>query len=99
MTDDMTQEFIDAINRNAGRHRMMKVFDCQDMPDDIKEHFWDVYRGVMMGNDCYVDWTINAAKDLSEGELAVDGWLIANGAEGPRNEDREGEHVLVRHWW
>ena len=33
---------------------MMKVFDCQDMPEDIKKAFFACNE--FASNDCYVSW-------------------------------------------
>ena len=37
-------------------HKLMKVFDCQDMPDDVRKAFFNYYKGTGVGNDVYVLW-------------------------------------------
>lgn len=79
---------------------MMKVFDCQDMPDDVREKFFKLCSGGnSVGNDCYVTWYPVHPFFEEEGVLIVnedcsivDTWLLENGA----NED---ETVIVQHWW
>lgn len=65
-------------------YKMMKVFDCQDMPNDIQEIFFiteevcnDVYIRVSLNNETYPVVT----------------WLLENGA------SKEDEVVIVSHWW
>lgn len=84
---------------------MMKVFNCQDMPEDTKEAFFDVERfNDTRTNDSYVCWPLGElaygwkdAKTTEEKQhckniLLVDAWLLEHGA-------KDGEDVLVRHWW
>lgn len=80
--------------------KLMKVFDCQDMPDDLRHQFFEKERGGLgRGNRCYISWYIAANRDPTLTEQAVDEWLVSQGASGPPNEDSEGEHVLIKHWW
>lgn len=91
------------------RFEMLKVFDCQDMPEDVKRAFFDMKE--MAGNDCYVSWWIHDERYPPEEEMdsyyrehkrkkdLIDGWLIANGADPAPSEDDSGERVLVKHWW
>ena len=65
--------------------KTMKVFDCQDFPDDIKDDFFDNFEGT--GNDVYVDTYVC---DIDE--IPFMKWLSENGA----NKD---EKVLIKHWW
>ena len=60
-----------------------KVFDCQDMPEDVKEVLFTSREGV--GNDCYVNW-------YCEEEDVVTKWLLENGA-------KKDEEVIISHWW
>lgn len=86
---------------------MMKVFDCQDMPEEVKKAYFQHYRDAMVYsfNGSYLEWAIaDEIFDEPDGEWAVckkrvDEWLIANGAEGPPNADEEGESVLIQFWW
>lgn len=64
--------------------KLMKVFDCQDMPDHVRKQFFEISE---KGNDCYVDWYLD-----SELSTLVDGWVLDNGA-------MPDEHVIIRHWW
>lgn len=83
---------------NEPQFTMKKVFDCQDMPKEIKRAFFEYME---KGNDCYVALFIE--EDLEEDELGeipffskeynrLIKWLLENGAE-------DGEEVLIRHWW
>lgn len=65
--------------------KLMKVFDCQDMPDNVRKEFFGAYDD--KGNDCYVDWYLDC-----EVSTLVDDWVIENGA-------TMDEHVIIRHWW
>jgi hypothetical protein len=77
---------------------VMKVFDCQKMPADIRRIFFDYSEAP---NDCYLRVCINDSirdpDDPNPIEQVWD-WLIANGAD-PGGEDTAGEEVLVNHWW
>lgn len=97
-------------------YKMMKVFDSQwdpGMPEDVKDAFFDCYRDSSVGNDSYVEWTIQkdgctsdskseweGKEKLIKNHKLVDDWLISNGAES-RNESSlyNGETVLIKHWW
>lgn len=81
------------------KFKTMKVFDCQDMPDDVRRAFFDHYRDWGPGNDSYVNWTIKTDTDPSKEEIMIDTWLIANGANDAPSEEDEGETVLISHWW
>lgn len=80
---------------------LLKVFDCQDMPDDVRNAF---FACSCAGNDVYVNWGI-AANILDPDDeydmqiKKVDDWLISNGAEGPIDGRPYGEEVLIKHWW
>lgn len=89
--------------------KMMKVFDCQDMPEDIRKIFFDYSE---KGNDVYVDWWVHSERyfylegqdkdpeyiEYVRQKTALDDWFIANGAT-PGKPDHEGEHIIVKHWW
>lgn len=86
--------------------KTMKVFDCQwdpGMPEDIRRAFFSYYE---CGNDVYVEWTVHEerfeADDNSEhavNKKKIDDWLIEHGANPAKNENSEGETVLIKHWW
>jgi hypothetical protein len=86
--------------------KTMKVFDCQwdpGMPDDVRKAFFSYYE---CGNDVYVEWTVHEerfeADDNSEhavNKKKIDDWLIEHGANPAKNENSEGETVLIKHWW
>jgi hypothetical protein len=82
--------------------KYMQVFDCQDMPADVKENF---YRQTEeYGNDCYIRVYLKDFKNMSgieyKEEYGYDGtdggalylkWLVENGA--------TDDVVLVNLWW
>ena len=79
-------------------YEMMKVFDCQKMPDDVRLKFFEQTEGHC--NSCYVSWWPTAPQyqeddgswQTNPDYTIVDGWLIANGAD-------LDEKVVVRHSW
>lgn len=78
------------------KYELKKVFDCQKMPEGVREAFFKVekYAG-NPGNDCYVSWEVepNYKDNFEQGASEIVGkWLIENGA-------KVGETVLVNHWW
>jgi len=78
-------------------YEKMKVFNCQNMPNKVKEAFFKASEDT--GNDCYIKWYIKGNSDRSEYQILVDDWLIANGAEDAPDEETSGEEVLIQHWW
>jgi len=86
-------------------YEVMKVFDCTDMPKDVKKIFFDIFE---LGNDTYVKYTIadnsfsfdeEESKEWSEKSKKIDEWLIKNGAEGPKDKNSVGETVMISYWW
>jgi hypothetical protein len=73
--------------------KMMKVFDCQDMPKYVKKAFFDVIDYAK--NDCYVSWFVRDELDDEDNDdsLVVTKWLLEEGAE------ESDEEVLIGHWW
>lgn len=72
--------------------KLMKVFDCQDMPDSIRTSFFD---NATAGNDCYIRIFVEPYEKLANNVYNYDvvcEWLLKNGAE-PWDE------VIVKHWW
>jgi hypothetical protein len=94
---------------NKKLYKTMKVFDCQTgMPKDVKEAFFDLHADPAVGNDVFVQWTVewdeedyDADDEWSAKIRLVDKWLMANGARGRNieNHEYEGELVLIKHWW
>lgn len=76
--------------------KLTKVFDCQDMPDDVREAIFDLFMDNNAGNDCYVDYTVGVpmceVDTLSCSEITLNDWLVSQGAQPV-------EHVLIKHWW
>ena len=69
-----------------------KVFDCQKMPDEPRNYFFEHTEG---SNDCYVAWWVEADEEMEDGTEIwnpVSTWLSDNGAE-------LGEQVIIKHWW
>jgi hypothetical protein len=64
-------------------YKTMKVFDCQNMPEDVKASFFEATEG--SDNDCYLFW-------YWASHANVDKWLVDNGA-------KRGSEVLISHWW
>jgi len=48
-----------------------EIFDCQDMPDDIRSKFFGESEA---SNDCYIDYWVEAGDTVGD-------WLIEEGAE------------------
>ena len=67
--------------------KLMKVFDCQDMPEDLQKSFFDYCLDIGVGNDSYIDWNVN-----EEFPAPINKWLV-------RNDAVFGETVLIKHWW
>ena len=77
-------------------HEMMKVFDCQKMPQDVRDAFFNDNQA---SNDTYVDHWVGEGydedyinDDVVDNLKKIDAWLKKNGAE-------DAEHVLISHWW
>ena len=66
------------------KFKLMKVFDCIDMQDGVREEF---YLYAQAGNDCYINYRVNG-----QGINSVSDWLLDNGCE-------PNEMVIIRHWW
>ena len=89
------------------KYKLMKVFDCTNMPQDVSSKFMSDSEA---SNDCYLDrychgaWNyksehkggeILAEEDdmiIEKGIDIVSDWLYDNGAE-------LGEEVIIKHWW
>lgn len=84
--------------KNKYKYKTYKVFDCQDMPDDLCSKFLETYE---KSNDVYVSWTIKGSSPeyVSEEEKEIDAWLIANGADDATSPDESGETVIIQYWW
>lgn len=96
------------------KYKLRKVFNCQDMPQDLREKFFDLYDWCM-SNDVYVSYEIAGSRykytlldgtevddsnsSVALAEMAIDKWLIENGAIGQEDNDLSGEEVLIRRWW
>ena len=75
--------------------KLMKVFDCADMPSEVEQAFFYFTEGIC--NSVYVSWDIGE-DGLTDDESIkkykmVDKWLFENGA------TEEFEEVLIHHWW
>ena len=79
--------------------KLIKVFDCQEMPDDVREAFFCEKEA---SNDCYVDWCLDdLPEDLNSEEdpcygpdyLKVSKWLLENGA------SIDDKDIIIKHWW
>jgi hypothetical protein len=68
------------------KFELMKVFDCQKMPSEIRQVFFQIDFGV--GNDSYVKFFVRQASE----NCVVSKWLVENGAV-------EEEDVIISCWW
>jgi hypothetical protein len=74
--------------------KMVRVFDCQEMPNDVKDYFFKHY-GEGKSNDCYINVWIEGDCEISDQDCTndydcekcihrkyniVDQWLLDNGA-------------------
>lgn len=75
---------------NSLKHKLFKVFDCTDMPDDLRHGFFALWDN--LHNDSVVDWNIHDTINPDDVTEKVDQWLLANGAE-------DFEYVLIRYRW
>jgi hypothetical protein len=74
------------------KFKMMKVFDCQDMPAKIQKAF---FASEEASNDSYVSICLedfDPEDKPTANHVKVFNWLLENGAE-------KGETVIVAHWW
>ncbi len=83
--------------------KTMTVYDCQDMPENVQEAFWSFFRRAeydSVGNDCYVDWWVEAEVDPPPERQLIDDWLIEHGALSHEKQKEEDDgHVIIHHWW
>lgn len=72
---------------------MMKVYDCQDMPEDVRNAFF-ASCDHDHGNDCLVTWNVFSldVEEYGDNHFEVSNWLLANGAD-------DNEDVVIKHWW
>lgn len=68
---------------------MMKVFDCQDMPKEVRNSLFAYYDNV--GNDVYVTHYNEEEPDEDSPEFVQ--WLYDGGMTS------KDEFVLIKHWW
>jgi hypothetical protein len=81
--------------------KIMKVFDCQDMPEDVRAAFFRLFEDQPIYNGYYVKLQLDfcPSEDKLRDDIIVEKWLAENGAAPASSEDTEGEEVLVKHWW
>lgn len=87
----------------------MKVFDCQDMPDDIMKIFFDQNE---CGNDCLVYYTVNWLRQAEQEDVEMG--LTYELSEEEKLEELKAkmlddwfiengalndERIVVSHWW
>ena len=71
------------------KFKVMKVFDCNDMPDDLANAFFNMWDH--LGNDSCMPWTIgDSIYEEGDPSIALETWLLENG--GLLNET-----VLIRY--
>jgi hypothetical protein len=71
-------------------HKVMKVFDCTDMPEDLCRKFYGLYD---RNNDSFIEWTMGDQGD-DDTTREVEKWLVENGA-----DPGTFERVLVLYYW
>jgi hypothetical protein len=74
-------------------YELAKVFDCNQMPRDVRSIFIEWTEGI--SNDVYVAWDIKDGfidEDQKEKYNKVSQWLRDNGA-------TEEDTIIVSHWW
>ncbi len=89
------------MSNSKSMFKAAKLFDCNDMPDDIQKKFYQFCRDFDLSNDCAIVWEMRFGTD-ERGVLPEDGqdiydidqWLIANGA--PNGDTHE---IVIKHWW
>lgn len=72
-------------------YETLKVFDCQDMPDDIESAFFD-YTDWVSENDVFIEWYTGEYDEEDEDGKKIDDWFVANGAQ-------PHEKLIVKRWW
>ena len=74
------------------KYKVMKVFDCQDMPDDLCREFLEMWDN--KSNDSSVEWpTANTVYESDDDPTKrIDDWLLECGAE-------KYEDVIIKYWW
>ncbi len=68
--------------------KLVKMIDCQEMPEDIKHAYFEVTRGE--SNDCYLNWFWGF--DSTEHYKKIDDWLLENGL-------TQKDNIVIKHWW
>lgn len=77
--------------------KIRKVFDCQSMPDDVRDAF---FRITCANNDCFVNhWIAECPEDYenSPENLLVDNWLKQFNLSP--SEASGDDPLLISHWW
>jgi hypothetical protein len=71
-------------------YKVLKVFDCQEMPDHLCKHFLKLWDDKC--NDVAIDWRVcDSDPPIPEHDI-IDQWLLSNGAV-------IGEEVIIKYWW
>ena len=95
----MILETVQLLNNALIANKMMKVFDCENMPRDIASIFRSI---VDAERGCYIKWTIGRFKpdwryEGGKNYTIVDNWLIENGADPIITDIYDGEEVLIKY--
>lgn len=73
------------------KFKLMKVFDCYDMPETLRNGFFNLWDN--KGNDSTVEWyTQGSIEEKGSISEMVDNWLVENGA-------IKYEYVLIKYYW
>jgi hypothetical protein len=75
------------------KYKIYKVFDCQNMPEDIKQLFFDLGADMCLSNGSCYEWHFEKNSDLTTESKQIQDWLLNNGAE------LKDKSVLIRYWW
>lgn len=69
----------------------MKQFDCQEMPDNVKQALFDC-APEEWNNDSWKEWEVEDDEEGEDDINLINNWLISQGC-------KVGKTVLIKYWW